>query len=257
MKKELTINDKVVLNDVELIIFDKDGTLIDIHHYWGLMIKTRSELIIKSFFPNSSKKKEIDSILVGSMGLDTKTNKLKKEGPIGIKPRKYIVQVVTEVINKYDANKNSEDVERLFKIVDKQTEIDIKPFLKILPGVQSFLEECQKNHIQLAIATVDISDRVKVALKELNLYNYFHYIIGSDLVTNSKPAPDTVNNIMDECKIPIGKTAVVGDHLVDIQMGINAGVPCNIGVATGLCSISELKALPCFAIENFSQLGIN
>jgi len=31
--------------DTELVIFDKDGTLIDVHYYWGGMVELRAKLL--------------------------------------------------------------------------------------------------------------------------------------------------------------------------------------------------------------------
>jgi len=46
----LKVNGKTVIKDPELIIFDKDGTLIDIHFYWTSMIQNRSECLSRRFF---------------------------------------------------------------------------------------------------------------------------------------------------------------------------------------------------------------
>ena len=50
---DLFVNDECVLEDVELILLDKDGTIIDIHHYWGSMLKERAQLIVNRWFSDS------------------------------------------------------------------------------------------------------------------------------------------------------------------------------------------------------------
>jgi len=51
-----------VIKDVQLVVFDKDGTLTDVHTYWVNMIKFRAELIIKNYA--WVKKKSLDLWIV-------------------------------------------------------------------------------------------------------------------------------------------------------------------------------------------------
>ena len=37
------------INNIETILFDKDGTFIDLHHFWGKMTELRCLEIIKEF----------------------------------------------------------------------------------------------------------------------------------------------------------------------------------------------------------------
>ena len=53
---DLFINDECVLEDVRLILLDKDGTIIDIHHYWGSMLKERARLIVNRWFSDADVK---------------------------------------------------------------------------------------------------------------------------------------------------------------------------------------------------------
>ena len=37
------------IKDIDTILFDKDGTFIDLHYFWGKMTELRAEEIIKKF----------------------------------------------------------------------------------------------------------------------------------------------------------------------------------------------------------------
>jgi phosphoglycolate phosphatase-like HAD superfamily hydrolase len=67
----LSINGKVVSLNIEAVIFDKDGTLIDVHHYWSSMIKMRATLIVKKWFSDVNSDK-IRGDLINAMGVDLK-----------------------------------------------------------------------------------------------------------------------------------------------------------------------------------------
>ena len=65
-------------------------------------------------------------------------------------------------------------------------------------------------------------------------------IIGGDDVKNTKPSPDLALAVIEKCNVDKSKTIVIGDHPVDVQMGIAAKMGYNIGVLTGLSNANAL-----------------
>jgi phosphoglycolate phosphatase len=252
---DLFINDECVLEDVRLILLDKDGTIIDIHHYWGSMIKERAQLIVNRWFSDSDSQTKIFNELIDVMGIEIESGRMKPEGPVGVKPRPFIVKVATEVVCMNGVTTEIEDIEKIFKEVDIQTASYILPFLKVLPGINSFIKECHEQGVQLGVVTTDITERGRKALQALEIENYFQYIIGGDQVINPKPASDSVDIILEQSGIERDKTAVIGDHAVDLEMGISSKIGCNIGVLTGLGTRESFSPRTCHIIDSFKQLS--
>ena len=253
---DLFINDECVLEDVRLILLDKDGTIIDIHHYWGSMLKERARLIVNRWFSDSDSQTKIINELIDVMGIEIESGCMKPEGPVGVKPRPFIVKVATEVVFKNGVTTDEEEIEKLFKEVDLQTANDILPFLKVLPGINAFIKECHEQGLQLGVVTTDITERGRKALQALEMENYFQYIIGGDQVENPKPSPDSVDIILAQSGIKKSRVAVIGDHSVDILMGMNSGVVTNIGVLTGLGNRDTFNELGCYIASSFNNVKI-
>src|SRR3990167_9822573 len=93
---------KNLCDDLRLIIFDKDGTLIDIHYYWAAIIRLRAQKIQEILFSRSSDPAQIRNRLAETMGLDIKTGRLKPEGPVVLKPRSFIVKTVAEAVGSLE-----------------------------------------------------------------------------------------------------------------------------------------------------------
>ena len=249
---DLLINNKRVFHDVEAVIFDKDGTLIDVHHYWASMLKIRAKLIVKKYRLDCKVKNE----LMDAMGVDLKTGKIKVDGPVGIKPRSFIASVAAEVLNSNNVNASNNDIEDIFLEVDKKTSDNILPLLKLLPGVEKLLDSLSKYGIDIMLATTDMTIRARLAMRGLNIEHFFSEIIGGDAVDFAKPSPDLALNIIEKRRINKDKTVVIGDHPVDIKMGISANVGCNIGVLTGLSNANLFSELDCFVVENLKDIKV-
>lgn len=253
---EILINGKTVFKDPEVILFDKDGTLIDIHHYWVSMIKIRSSLIAKRWFAKHPDIKNIELILCDVMGVDINTGKMKPEGPVGVKPRSFIVNVASDMVRYKGVNIVNDEMESLFIEVDQKTSEDILPLLKLLPGAITLLESLKKCDIATAIVSTDITSRARLSIEALKLNHLFDDIIGGDSVKNTKPSPDLALAALNKSQYNANKTIVIGDHPVDINMGVSANVGLNIGVLTGLSEIKSFEGLECEVIPNLTNIEV-
>jgi len=232
------LDKKHIFSDIEMVVFDKDGTLIDIHHYWSSMIKFRADFIIESLHTKIKEDHKLNfyKTLIDVMGVDLNNLfKIKSTGPVGIMPREYIVGVVLKVIKSYDSKYTKEMVEDIFFKVDQFSKTKIKDIVKLLPGVEKILKSLSSVGVRASIATTDLTDRAKVALETVNIAKYFDYIVGADLVRKAKPSPDLIEYISEHSNISVGNMLLIGDSVADLIMARNAD--CHfIGVKTGLYS---------------------
>ncbi|MFH1851408.1 MAG: HAD family hydrolase [Candidatus Neomarinimicrobiota bacterium] len=253
---DLLANRQVVLQGVELILLDKDGTLIDIHHYWGSMIRRRAATIVDQLFAGQPIGEKVGNALIDALGFDQINGRMKSDGPVGVMPRRFIVDVARRIITDNGVKIDAAAVEDLFQQVDRVTAVDPEPLLRLLPGVVEFLHTCRQNQVQVALVSADKRERIQLALQALRIDHYFTAVIGGDQVENGKPAADPARLAMQICDVPAWKTASIGDHPVDIEMGIRASIPCNIGVLTGLGSRSDFMQQPCHMIQSLQQLSL-
>ena len=96
---DLLVDGKILLHNIKAVIFDKDGTLIDIHHYWTSMIKIRASLVALKCLDNNERDR-IESHLIDIMGVNLETGQMKPDGPVGVKSRVFNVGVVSDFVRK-------------------------------------------------------------------------------------------------------------------------------------------------------------
>ena len=220
-------------DNIKMVIFDKDGTLIDIHHYWCSMIEFRAEAFVKSVIV--SKKQKLYNELVDAMGIDLISKKMKPEGPVGIKPRGFIMDVALDVMQSHDDTYTKEKVFEVFKEVDEYSKTKLKNIVQALPDTKRVLEDLKEAGIQVSIATTDLTNRAELAMSALNLRDFFVDIVGADLIKNAKPSADLIEYILEKNGLNKEDVVVVGDSMADLGMATNAS--CSfIAVKTGLYS---------------------
>lgn len=92
------------------------------------------------------------------------------------------------------------------------------------PGVPAFLEECKKRGIRLGIATSNSRELVMNVIGVHGLQDYFSCIMTGCDVQRGKPAPDIYLAVAKKLRTEPARCLVFEDIVPGIQAGINAGM---------------------------------
>jgi len=180
---------KTVLRDIKLAIFDKDGTLIDVHTYWANMIRFRADYISIKLGGLDEK---IHAGLMESMGVEVKTMRIKPLGPVGLKKREIVMHAGIDYL-KLNGYLDLEPVFLdAFKEVDKMSLSRLDQIIKPLPGVYELFKALKFSDCCIALATTDLKNRAERAMQHLNLMGFIDDISGADDVLKPKPDPEMI-----------------------------------------------------------------
>ncbi|MDP7068120.1 MAG: HAD family hydrolase [Acidimicrobiales bacterium] len=253
---DLLVGGDQCLKGIQAVLFDKDGTLIDIHHYWASMIRLRADLISVDCFGDGVRASQVADYLVDAMGVDLKTGRMKPDGPVGVKPRPEIVAVAASVVRAEGVNISCLEVETLFAEIDRRTESDFQPLLRTLPGVRNILRSLSDAGVAVAVVTTDLTSRARQALNVLDLGDWVDLVLGGDSVAVTKPAPDLAMAAIGHLAVDAARSVVIGDHPVDVQMGEAAGCGAAVAVLTGLASRAAFDGESCVVVPDLTYLSL-
>jgi phosphoglycolate phosphatase len=238
--------------NVELVIFDKDGTLMEVHHYWARMVRLRAELISSSLHLADTDTRALMSV----MGVDPATSTIHEGGPVGIKKREDVMLAAMKHLETIGYTSTRELCERVFNDVDRISKQHLTEFVVPIPGAPEFVRTLAEHGCRIAIATTDRASRGELAMECLGIDRYISLIIGADMVKNTKPDPEMVYLILQQLNVEKGHALMVGDAITDVQMGVDAGLLGTIAVLTGFTKESELKKITPYIISSVATMRV-
>lgn len=127
--------------------------------------------------------------------------------------------------------------------------------IKLFPGVAETLSKLKEEGYSLALATSRSHKSAVELTQQLGIQDYLNYIVGGDDVLEGKPNPESIYKILKELRCWPDESMMVGDMLVDVKMGKNAGVK-TCAVTYGNGDELELKESGAdYIFSDFSDLG--
>lgn len=123
---------------------------------------------------------------------------------------------------------------------------------KLYSGVRENLEKIKGRKVVVTNKPLYYSEKI---LKGLSIRDSFDQVLGGDMEFPKKPSPDVVNHLANYYGISSkDRILFVGDSLLDIQTGKNAGV-ITCAVTYGFGKKDELiGAQPNYVINSFEEL---
>jgi beta-phosphoglucomutase-like phosphatase (HAD superfamily) len=112
--------------------------------------------------------------------------------------------------------------------IERKDEYRNNPTKYVLSQPHAF-ECCQKLFeagFILAIASAAQEKDIRIVLSELNILQFFKTIVGSDLIKNMKPHPETYLRCMKELQLSKDNCIAIEDSPTGVKSAKNAGIIC-------------------------------
>ncbi|WP_456277504.1 HAD family hydrolase [Bacillus sp. AK128] len=224
---------KVIVNgntyEVDGILFDKDGTLLDFGTLWIGWSKTFIDRIVDRNDLHYDKNE-----LAQSIGFSYAEGSWDPMGPIAIGSLQDIISILT-----YSLYRKGMPWNEGFKIVNEayvevEQSYDWSSSVKPIKGLLSFLEQAAAQSIKMGVVTSDDSERAKRHLEILGIDQYFSAVIGHDSVKKGKPFPEMVYAACEQLSVKPERTITIGDSNGDMLLGKNGNSIGCIGIVSSL-----------------------
>lgn len=233
-----------LLEGIELVVFDKDGTLIDFHAMWGGWVRALADDLTRSTG------QPMTASLFELLGVDRTTGLVHGHGLLAATPMTRIREVVVEAVT--DRGLTAEAAESAVRSAWHPP--DPVELAHPLADLGTLFGGLRARSIRIAVATSDNRAPSEATLAALGVGDWIASMRCADDGILVKPAPDPVLEICAELGVLPGRTAVVGDSPADLAMGRAAGAGLVVGVLTGVGDRAALEGRADVILDSIADL---
>ena len=225
---------------IKAILFDKDGTLIDVTGTW---VPVYREVLGELFGKDASR---VEELLVAA-GYDP--------GKGGFKAGSTLAGGTTrELIDIWWPGLDAQEILEKVRLLDVEYRDVAVKHLKPLMPLGPILSSLRSAGYRLGVATNDTQASATSHLHELGVAAMFDMIVGADTVTVPKPAGEMVRTFGAAVGLRPGDIAMVGDNPHDMEEARNGGAGLAIAVLSGNAGHGELDHLADHVIPSIAHL---
>ena len=238
-------------NEIKLVIFDKDGTLINHEKIFGKWLIQLVENFPKTILPNKNQ-------LYNHLGYNPIEDTFQGNSIVARGTNEDIRNIIYEFfVSNGEENivrNTSNDASTSMKPeVELTASLSLPPLDDLKELIQKYwidieftkddILQCgdiikvfkylQSKNIKIGICTSDDRQPTVETVEMLNLSEYVEDIKCGDDPISSKPAPEPIWEICSNLDIDVSNCLMIGDTISDIHGGINAKCGKVVGVLSG------------------------
>jgi len=235
------------LDGIDLIVFDKDGTLIDFHAMWGGWAMDLGRRL------EAATRRPVAGDVFATIGFDPSRGRVRPGTPLAIATMAEIREVIAAVVRRWCPNVGAarRAVDTAWFVPDPvSTAVATTDLLKLFGAIRD-------RRLAIAVATTDDRAPTEATLRALGIREHVSALACGDDGVGVKPDPRMLLAICEGLRVAPARTAVVGDTVADLTMGRRAGAGLVIGVLSGVDAADRLAPLADLVLSSIADLPID
>lgn len=236
--------------EIDTVLFDKDGTLIDLPSIWIPWAMDAIQYIAATF----SSIQALTPLFERDFGFSAENGTVNPKGPLVVTSFRESETIIASILYKSGMSwadavlLAGESIHYASKLQDQSSKI------QLVQGIEPILRNLKDKKVTLGVLTTDDTERSRNHLKETGIYNYFDFVIGGDIVEKSKPYPDMAFLAADTYKLDLSKAAMIGDTNADMLLGKAANIQLKIGFGNNQKNPASYLTASDYIIDSYKEL---
>jgi phosphoglycolate phosphatase len=237
---------------VDLVVFDKDGTLFDFTSMWTRIFDLQADALRSALGDDD----DFFADLSASVGVDRRTEKIDPRGPLALATYAEIQSIMALALYRRGWGWD-QAVLRVAKVTDKRRWPPLAEMTRPIGDVRGLFAAIRAAGAYVGVVTTDNRDMTRDMLRLAGAYELVSAVVCADDGVPLKPAPDGVLLLCQQLGVIPSRAIMVGDAPTDMLAGRAAGVSACIGVLTGVSRAGDLEPLAHVVLPSIRELKVS
>jgi phosphoglycolate phosphatase len=232
------------LSPFKLIIFDKDGTLIDFGAMWGGWVESLAARL------ETATGRPLAAALYAAMDYDATAKRTLAGGRLAVTPMAGLRALTGEVLlaQGLSASAANEALDWAWHIPDPAATA------RSLTDLPRLFGALRRLGLKIAVATSDDRAPTVATLVSLGVADLVDVLITADDGVPLKPNPEMVWAACRATGVEPWQAVVVGDAVPEMEMARAAGAGRAVGVTSGVSDAAQLAAFADVVVSSVQDL---
>ena len=218
------------LADIDLVVFDKDGTLISFHAMWAGWARRLGARL------EDVTRRPVAGDVFSAIGFDPVGDRVLAGGPLAIDTMAGIEERIGAVLRRWCPSIPAAR-RALAEAWFEPDPVELAVPLADLVGLFGALRDSGR---MIAVATTDDRAPTEATIAALGLAPAVATILCGDDDGPTKPAPEAFAAVCERSGRSVARSAMVGDTPADLEMGRRAGAGLVVAVLSGVAAAADL-----------------
>lgn len=241
-----------IINDIETVFIDKDGTFIDLHYFWGKITELRCKELILRKNLNSQLMNDLCLLL----GYNRQTGKMLSDGITALYSRSKIIELFQDSLSKNNIIISQNELTEIFDDVTEKFNKDITKYVKPINSAIEFIKKLKKHNIKIGVITSDSEISTNLIIEKFKWQHLFDFIIGRESSEQTKESGALTKIAIKKLETTPKNCVMIGDAPMDVFSANNANVNNVILVTTGQIDKIELSQYSTYVVDSLKEVEI-
>jgi phosphoglycolate phosphatase len=225
---------------IRAVLFDKDGTLIDVDATW---VPIYREMLMDIFATDLAGAEA----LMEKAGFDRATERFRAGSILAGGTTRQLIDVLWPGLDP-------EGVEEKASLLDHGYTHLVRDRLTPLMPLDPIMAELRAMGFILGVATNDSHASAMAHMLQVGVIGHFEAIIAADTVPVPKPSGNMIRSFAEKTGLPPSAIAMVGDNHHDMEEARNGGAGLAIAVLSGNAAHADIAHLADHTLASIAEL---